>query len=188
MGVGEAVAGDAAPLTQQQLSPVFDEAVRRWSAVLDDAQAVQRLRDVRVQVLDLPGTRLGLASGTVIYIDANAAGHGWFLDPTPGQDGEFAPGGPGSPLVALPGLPAAGKEDLLTTVLHEMGHLAGRADVGESGHADDLMAGAEQRIERRQGELRRPEEDDAQRRVYHLPARVSLRILRTMTSRLMPRR
>jgi hypothetical protein len=31
--------------------------------------------------------------------------------------------------------------DLLTVVLHEMGHLAGLADVGASGHADDLMAG-----------------------------------------------
>ena len=37
----------------------------------------------------------------------------------------------------LPGSPAAGKEDLLTTVLHEMGHLAGSPD-GTSG----LMAGA----------------------------------------------
>jgi hypothetical protein len=40
-------------------------------------------------------------------------------------------------LVALPGSPAAGREDLLTTILHEMGHLAGSPD-GASG----LMAGA----------------------------------------------
>ena len=39
--------------------------------------------------------------------------------------------------MALPGSPAAGKEDLLTALLHEMGHLAGRPD-GDSG----LMAGA----------------------------------------------
>jgi hypothetical protein len=40
-------------------------------------------------------------------------------------------------LVALPGSPAAGKEDLLSAVLHEMGHLAGRPDGGTG-----LMGGA----------------------------------------------
>jgi hypothetical protein len=34
--------------------------------------------------------------------------------------------------MALPGSPAEGKEDLLSAVLHEMGHLAGNAD-GTSG-------------------------------------------------------
>ena len=28
----------------------------------------------------------------MIYLDANGAGHGWFLDPTPWDDSEFAPG------------------------------------------------------------------------------------------------
>jgi hypothetical protein len=64
------------------------------------------------------------------------------VDPTPARDQEFSPGSPGSPLVALPGGPAAGRMDLLTVVLHEMGHLAGRADVSTAGHGDDLMAGA----------------------------------------------
>jgi hypothetical protein len=72
-----------------------------------------------------------------VTLSADAAGHGWFADGTPLADEEFAPGGPGSPLVALPGSPAAGKEDLLTAVLHEMGHLAGSPD-GTSG----LMQGA----------------------------------------------
>jgi hypothetical protein len=42
--------------------------------------------------------------------------------------------------VALPGSPAASKVDLLTTVLHEMGHLAGRPDVSSAGNPLDLMA------------------------------------------------
>ena len=119
--LGEAVAaGDAAPLSQQEIRPLFDEAVTRWSAALGDAEAVQRLRAVRVEVLDLPGTTLGLASGAVIYLDANGAGHGWFLDPTPWEDSEFAPG--------LADSPAAGRVDLLTVIAHEMGHILGLDD------------------------------------------------------------
>ena len=39
--LGEAVAaGDAAPLSQQEIRPLFDEAVTRWSAALGDAEAV----------------------------------------------------------------------------------------------------------------------------------------------------
>ena len=71
----------------------------------------------------------------VVTQDRDAAGHGWFVDPTPGQDEEFV-GGAGGPLSAAPGGPADGREDLLTAVLHELGHLAGGPD-GTSG----LMAG-----------------------------------------------
>jgi hypothetical protein len=76
-----------------------------------------------------------------VTFSADAAGRGWFVDATPGQDEEFAPGGPGSPLVALPGSAAAGKEDLLTAVLHEMGHLAGSPDGGSGLMAGSLTAG-----------------------------------------------
>jgi hypothetical protein len=72
-----------------------------------------------------------------VLLSADAAGHGWFVDGTPLADEEFAPGSPGSPLVALPGSPAAGREDLLSAVLHEMGHLAGSPDGGTG-----LMGGA----------------------------------------------
>jgi hypothetical protein len=117
--LGEAVtAGDAVPVSQAEISPLFDEAVARWSAALDDAQAVHRLEAVRIEVMDLPGTTLGLASGAVIFIDATGAGHGWFVDPTPWEDSEFA----------LPDSPAAGRVDLLTVMTHEMGHILGLDD------------------------------------------------------------
>jgi hypothetical protein len=119
--MGEAVpAGDAAPLSQQEIRPLFDEAVASWSAALDDPAAVQRLRAVRVEVMDLAGRTLGLASSTVIYLDADGAGHGWFLDATPSEDSEFAPG--------LADGPAAGRVDLLTVLTHEMGHILGLDD------------------------------------------------------------
>ena len=58
-------------------------------------------------------------SGRVL-VDDEAAGHGWFVDPTPGRDEEFLGG------VARPGTGAEGRVDLLTVLMHEMGHLAGR--------------------------------------------------------------
>jgi hypothetical protein len=80
----------------------------------------------------LPGDLLGLAdqsSGRVL-LDEDAAGLGWFVDPTPSSDEEFGPAGSGGE--------AEGRMDLLTVVLHEMGHLAGLPDQDSPG--TDLMA------------------------------------------------
>ena len=44
-----------------------------------------------------------------------------------------------APRPAPAGSPAAGHEDLLTTVLHEMGHLAGQADVANATTGSNLM-------------------------------------------------
>jgi CSLREA domain-containing protein len=131
--------GGAAPLSPDELQSAVAGALARLSAAGVDAGLLGSLGSANFDVGDLPPGVLGetdVATHQVI-ISADAAGHGWFVDPTPGQDEAFAPGGPGSPLVALPGSPAAGREDLLTTILHEMGHLAGSPD-GTSG----LMAGA----------------------------------------------
>src|SRR5262249_53788586 len=85
----------------------------------------------------LGGDTLGLAfrADRTVVIDDDAAGNGWFVDPTPGQDEEFL-GAAGGPLSAAPGGPADGKVDLVTAGVHGLGHLAGSPD-GTSG----LMAG-----------------------------------------------
>jgi hypothetical protein len=89
------------------------------------------LQQVEVQVDDLPGATLGTTNGTVITIDADAAGYGWFVDATPGQDAEFMIAGDGMQLTARPGTPADGRMDLLTVIMHELGHVFGY------GHDDD---------------------------------------------------
>ena len=61
--------------------------------------------------------------------------------------------------------------------------------IGLGDDAHDVVLRVQERIERGHGELGRAEEDNAERvwRSYHLPARVSFLIFRTIRSRLMPR-
>jgi hypothetical protein len=100
---------------------------------------------MRFAVRDLGGDTLGLVSlaDRTVWIDDDAAGNGWFVDPTPGQDEEFR-GGAGGTLSAVPGGPADGRMDLLTAVLHELGHLAGIPDDTSGLMADVLAPGVRQ--------------------------------------------
>ena len=76
---------------------------------------------------DLPGDTLGIAIGNTILIDTNAAGYGWFIDPTPADNSEFMNGSAPSGM------------DLLTVVMHEMGHVLGYGDVYDS--SSNIMDG-----------------------------------------------
>jgi hypothetical protein len=44
------------------------------------------LATLDIRIGDLGGGTPGLASGHTVPLDSNAAGWGWFVDPTPGQD------------------------------------------------------------------------------------------------------
>jgi hypothetical protein len=68
-----------------------------------------------------------------ILVDVDAAGNGWFVDRTPGDDREFADGA--GVLVARAGA-ATGRMDLLSVLEHELGHAAGLE------HTDDRRDGA----------------------------------------------
>jgi hypothetical protein len=75
------------------------------------------------------------AQHDLIQIDSTATGYGWFVDETPADDLEFT-------IVAGPnqfGAPsdtaAHGRVDLLTAVMHELGHVLGWGHAEE----DELM-------------------------------------------------
>ena len=72
---------------------------------------------------DLPGDGVGQTIGNTITLDINAAGHGWFIDPTPGVNEEYVATSNPNEWVARVG--AAGKMDLLTVLAHEVGHVYG---------------------------------------------------------------
>jgi hypothetical protein len=60
-----------------------------------------------------------------VWLDATAAGHGWFIDETPEDDSEFRAHGPDGVFQAKPNSEAAGAIDLLSVVTHELGHVLG---------------------------------------------------------------
>jgi hypothetical protein len=79
---------------------------------------------------------LGLSSGNTIWIDQNAGGFGWYTGATNAafRDHIF-----GREYQATAGSPATGKVDLLTVVLHELGHVLGYPDIAPSLEGHDWM-------------------------------------------------
>jgi parallel beta-helix repeat protein len=98
------------------LGQLVDAAIDRWRLVGLDEATLSRLRSVNVRVRSLPGSMLGAASLHTIWIDTDAAGQGWFIDPSPGRDQEFR-------RRSLRRRPAG--VDLLSVLTHELGHAAG---------------------------------------------------------------
>jgi len=96
--------------------------------------------------MDLPGSTLGLASSSIIFLDSNAAGHGWFLDPTPHDDSEFTSESANEH--------PSSQVDLLSVLAHELGHLLGMDDdaaadpYGQNVMADALPVGLRRMPER----------------------------------------
>ena len=88
-----------------------------------DADEVAALDAVNFAVADLSGLSVGQTVGNTIYIDADAAGHGWFIDPTPMTNEEFV--FENGEFIAGEGSAAQGRIDLLTVVGHELGHALG---------------------------------------------------------------
>jgi len=75
--------------------------------------------------VDLPGRLLGQTDGTVVSVDIDAAGYGWYIDPSPSDDLEFDVPPTGASLTASSLSPAHTHMDLLTAVEHELGHVLG---------------------------------------------------------------
>jgi cyclophilin family peptidyl-prolyl cis-trans isomerase len=133
VGALAAPRGPAAVISDSQLAPIATAAIQRLESQLG-SQVETAMAGVQIKVANLAPGVLGEALGKTIWIDDNAAGYGWFVDPTPGDDVEFADSLAGHDLTARPGTAADEHADLLTTVMHEMGHLLGYAHA-----ADDLM-------------------------------------------------
>lgn len=114
-------------LTEEQLALMVDAGKLRWAEILGDRPSIEALSVDDFVITDLPGQTLGmtLPDGRIL-IDGTAAGYGWFVDDTPMDDVEFD------------GTSEVDGMDLLSTVMHEMGHAIGVE--GHAGDGEDLMS------------------------------------------------
>lgn len=110
------------------------------------------LSQVTFKLVNLDGDVLAQVAGQTVYFDDTAAGHGWFVDPTPSDDGEFTEQN-GKALIADSTSAAFGRIDLLTVVMHELGHVLGLEDLDPYAYAGELMAGTLRPGERRLSEF-----------------------------------
>lgn len=132
------ITGDNGILTQAALDTIVAAAIERWVAAGVTEEQLAALQAVRFDVADMAGIYLGSTSANHITIDSDGAGFRWFIDATPGDDVEF--GGSGTALRGLNGA-AASRIDLLTVVLHELGHAIGLEDTYLSSDSSNLLYG-----------------------------------------------
>ncbi|MDQ6438139.1 Ig-like domain-containing protein [Mesorhizobium sp. LHD-90] len=158
----EPVDGDHS-VSAAELAFMVEAATARWAAAGLDASQVAALEALTFSVEDMSGLQLAAFRSGHIALDADAAGYGWFVDATPGDDAEFAVTGTRGMLGATADGGADGHMDLLGTIMHEMGHALGLEDsyaltdrgdimygylsagirrLVEDGRADDAVAGA----------------------------------------------
>ncbi|HET7802354.1 MAG TPA: hypothetical protein VFL38_18165, partial [Humibacillus xanthopallidus] len=114
-------------VTAATVSTVAATAAAQWIAAGAPSDLLSRVSFV---VADLPAGVLAQAVGSVIYVDRDAAGFGWY---TSTSGSLFTTTNSSGDLVAASGSLAAGRMDLLTVLLHELGHMLGLANNNAAG-------------------------------------------------------
>ncbi len=127
-------------LSADDLAPVVVTAVARLESAEDTEPGV--LRELTFEIVDLPGDLLGRTLDQTVQIDINAAGFGWFVDQYEGQRAKDETESAG--LHSRHQIPHA--VDLLTVVLHELGHVLGH-DHEEDGIMQETLPPGIRRVE-----------------------------------------
>ena len=111
---------------------VAEAAAAQWVSAGATTDLLTRVTFV---IADLAPGVLAQAVGSVVYLDRDAAGFGWY---TSTSGSLFTSTNAAGDLVAKRNSLADGRIDLMTVLLHELGHIAGldpRRDRHGPGHA-----------------------------------------------------
>jgi hypothetical protein len=140
LAAGGPQAGAVVPLlSEANLQAAVAAALPQLSGVLGVSFDREVFGQVEFRITDLHGGILGITYQDTIWLDRDAAGHGWYLDVSATSDGSFGAAGQGQERVAHEGSAAAGRMDLLTVVAHELGHVLGFASVDAGTQPHHLM-------------------------------------------------
>ena len=106
-------------LDQVALDSTVATATQRWEATGLTKEQVATLHNLTFEAADLPAPKLGEADGNHIRLDRSAAGNGWNITASATN----------------------GRVDLLTAIMHEMGHALGLPDTYDAKDRDKVMYG-----------------------------------------------
>ncbi|MEY2481541.1 MAG: hypothetical protein QOK24_69, partial [Verrucomicrobiota bacterium] len=127
-------------LSQAALEKTVTVALRRWTASGLSKEQVAILRSLKFEVADLPSLKLGEANGDRIRVSRNAGGNGWFISSAQ-DDKQFTKSISATRSYTEAMSAPAGRVDLLTTIMHEMGHALGLPDSYDAKDRDKVMYG-----------------------------------------------
>jgi VCBS repeat-containing protein len=117
--------GAQQPLSSDDVAALLPVAISYWTNLGVPSSV---FKDVTVSIADLEDRLVGSTDGSAITLDVTGADWGWYTG-APGA-GAFDPvDGSSSNFTAKDSGPADGKMDLLTVLIHELGHVAGANDV-----------------------------------------------------------
>ncbi|MEW4453870.1 peptidylprolyl isomerase [Bremerella sp. JC817] len=128
----------AVPVTQSLTQSVVEQVTGNLPNSVVSPSLTSDAQVVTIQIVDLDGSQLAKTVGNTIYLDHNAAGWGWFVDPTPQDSSEFQYDSESNRLIASA---AASKIDLVSVLMHELGHIAGLAHSDEGLMSSVILPG-----------------------------------------------
>ncbi|MFY9260605.1 MAG: polymorphic toxin-type HINT domain-containing protein [Gallionella sp.] len=113
---------NVAALTLAQINALLPQARQYW---LDAGASAAVLNRATFAVADLPFGMAGQTANNLITFDTIGAGWGWYVDAMPADQSEFQATAQATVFTAAATSEAANKLDLLTVLIHELGHVAG---------------------------------------------------------------
>jgi hypothetical protein len=126
-------------LADQKIERILDAAINRWSKSGASKEQIKTMRSVAILINDIPGNFIASSENGSIKLDKDGGGYGWYFDRTPDSDEEFVLNKTTTDFI--PTIDTKGKIDLLTVLMHELGHQAGLEDEYQPKESKGLMYG-----------------------------------------------